>query len=152
VRAFADNSATTFEWLLAHGVIFVDRAPSAGGVSVGNPVPREMLRRSHGLANGANRQAGGTKKLSSGSDLIGALEAAGKKAGVQILLEHKMTAIFREAPTSGRVLGIALENKDMRHNIRAKKAVVIATGGCNVNFRRVFDPEHSTLGYNKNHH
>ena len=43
IRAFADNSAPTFEWLVAHGVIFVDKAPDEiGGISVGNSVPREM--------------------------------------------------------------------------------------------------------------
>ena len=43
IRAFADNCAATFEWLVAHGVVFVDKAPDAlGGVSVGNSVPREM--------------------------------------------------------------------------------------------------------------
>src|SRR5580658_829755 len=36
IRAFADNSPATFEWLLAHGVVFVDKAPDAIGVSVGN--------------------------------------------------------------------------------------------------------------------
>ena len=43
VRAFADNSVPAFEWLLAHGVVFVDKAPDAmGGNGVGNSVPREM--------------------------------------------------------------------------------------------------------------
>src|ERR1700757_3300781 len=43
IRAFADNSAPTFEWLVAHGVFFVDKAPDDfGGTSVGNSVPREM--------------------------------------------------------------------------------------------------------------
>ena len=43
IRAFADNSAATFEWLVAHGVVFVDKEPDAlGGNSVGNSVPREM--------------------------------------------------------------------------------------------------------------
>src|SRR5262249_40434782 len=43
IRAFADNSAAAFEWLLAHGVEFVDKAPDhIGGNSVGNSVPREM--------------------------------------------------------------------------------------------------------------
>src|SRR4029077_12200795 len=43
IRAFANNSAATFEWLLPHGVVFVDKAPDAlGGNSVGNSVPREM--------------------------------------------------------------------------------------------------------------
>ena len=42
IRAFADNSAPTFEWLIAHGVVFVDKAPDgAGGNAVGNSVPRE---------------------------------------------------------------------------------------------------------------
>ncbi len=31
IRAFADNSAPCFEWLLAHGVVFVDKGPDALG-------------------------------------------------------------------------------------------------------------------------
>ena len=47
IRAFADNSAPTFEWLVAHGVVFVDKAPDDfGGTSVGNSVPRETHSRS----------------------------------------------------------------------------------------------------------
>jgi len=43
VRAFADNCVATDDWLVAHGVIFVDKAPDArGGNAVGNSVPREM--------------------------------------------------------------------------------------------------------------
>src|ERR1039458_478727 len=35
IRAFADNSAQTFEWLMNHSVVFVDKAPdTAGGDSV----------------------------------------------------------------------------------------------------------------------
>src|SRR5664280_387387 len=42
IRAFADNSAPTFEWLVAHGVIFLEKAPDAsGGNAVGNSAPRE---------------------------------------------------------------------------------------------------------------
>jgi succinate dehydrogenase/fumarate reductase flavoprotein subunit len=43
VRAFADNNVATFDWLLAHGVTFADKAPDErGGISVGNSAPREM--------------------------------------------------------------------------------------------------------------
>ncbi|MDH7500440.1 MAG: FAD-binding protein, partial [candidate division NC10 bacterium] len=43
VRAFADHNVETFDWLLAQGVVFVDKAPdNHGGTSVGNSVPREM--------------------------------------------------------------------------------------------------------------
>jgi hypothetical protein len=36
IRAFADNSAATYDFLVAHGVIFIDRALDAIG---GNSVP-----------------------------------------------------------------------------------------------------------------
>ena len=67
---------------------------------------------------------------------------SGKKAGVHILLDHRMTHIYRETPNAGRVLGIMADYKGTRLNIRARKAVIIATGGStgNVNFRRMFDP------------
>ena len=43
VRAFADHCTATFEWLVAHGVVFMDKAPdNLGGSSIGNSVPREM--------------------------------------------------------------------------------------------------------------
>src|ERR1039458_1177189 len=43
IRAYADNSVATYDFLVGHGVIFIDRAPDAlGGHSVGNSVPREM--------------------------------------------------------------------------------------------------------------
>jgi hypothetical protein len=53
-----------------------------------------------------------------------------------------MIAIHREAPHAGAVLGIAVDNNGTLVNIRARKAVVIGTGGSttNVNFRRMFDP------------
>ncbi|HVP80465.1 MAG TPA: FAD-dependent oxidoreductase [Thermodesulfobacteriota bacterium] len=146
IRAFADNSAPSFEWLVAHGVVFVDKAPDTfGGISVGNSVPREM----HSAA--MNWPAVQTGKpldptvqatTSSGNGLMRPLEVAAKKAGVQILLEHKMASIYRQTPNSGRVLGISVDNKGTKLNLRAKKAVIIATGGStgNVNFRRMFDP------------
>ena len=146
IRAFADNSAPAFEWLVAHGVVFIDRAPDKlGGNSVGNSVPREM----HAAAmNWPMVQTGKPidptvqATTSTGNGLMRPLEVAAKKAGVEILLEHKMTSIYRESATAGRVLGIAVDNNGKKLNIRATKAVIIATGGStgNVNFRRMFDP------------
>jgi succinate dehydrogenase/fumarate reductase flavoprotein subunit len=146
IRAFADNSVAAFEWLVAHGVVFVDKAPDkVGGTSVGNSVPREM----HAAAmNWPLVQTGKPvapevrATTSTGNGLMRPLEVAARKAGVQILLEHRMTAICRETPNSGRVLGIAVESKGAKLNIRARKAVIIATGGStgNVNFRMMFDP------------
>jgi hypothetical protein len=53
-----------------------------------------------------------------------------------------MTNIVRESAQSGRVLGIEATNQGKTVSIRAKKGVIVATGGHsgNVNFRRIFDP------------
>lgn len=146
IRAFADNSAPAFEWLVDHGVAFVDKAPDTfGGISVGNSVPREMHCAAMNwpmvqTGKPADRTVQAT--TSSGNGLMRSLEVAAKKTGVQILLEHKMTRIYRQTPNSGRVVGIEVDKKGTKLNIRAKKAVIIATGGStgNVNFRRMFDP------------
>ena len=53
-----------------------------------------------------------------------------------------MTSIIRENNNTGRVTGITVEAKGAKLNIRARKGVIIATGGStgNVDFRRIFDP------------
>jgi succinate dehydrogenase/fumarate reductase flavoprotein subunit len=146
IRAFADNSVATFEFLVAHGVIFVDVAPDTfGGGSTGNSVPREnhaAVMDWPTVQTGKPVDSAAQATTYSGNGLIRPLEAAAKKAGVEILLEHRMTAIYRESASAGRVLGIAVDNKGKTLNIRARKAVVVATGGSssNVNFRRMFDP------------
>lgn len=146
IRAFADNSAPTFEWLVAHGVVFVDKAPDAlGGNSVGNSVPREMhcaVMDWPTVQTGAPADPAVQKTRSSGNGLMRPLEVAARRAGVEILLEHKMTRIYRQEPNSGPVFGIAVDHKGATLNIRARQAVIIGTGGStgNVNFRRMFDP------------
>ena len=146
IRAFADNSAPTFEWLVAHGVVFIDRAPDTlGGNSVGNSVPREMHSAAMNwpmVQTGKPADSTVQATTSSGNGLMRSLEVAAKKAGVQILLENKMTGIYRQTPNSDRVVGIAVDKKGTKLNMRAKRAVIIATGGStgNVNFRRMFDP------------
>ena len=57
------------------------------------------------------------------------LEAAARKVGVEILLEHRMTAVHRECPGAGRVTGIQVVHTGKVLGIRARKAVIIATGG-----------------------
>jgi hypothetical protein len=143
IRAFADNSAPCFEWLLAHGVEFIDRAPDHIG---GNSVPREM----HSIAGHWPMPATGRpadpevqKARLSGNGMMRSLEIAARSCGVEILLEHRMTRIYRQSPNAGPVLGIAVDRKGGRPiDIRARKAVIVGTGGStgNVNFHRMFDP------------
>lgn len=146
VRAFADHNVATYDWLIAHGVVFVDKAPdNLGGTSVGNSVPREMHAAAMNwplVQTGAPEPPETAATRSTGNGLMRPLEVAAKQAGIPILLEHRMTAIHREAQGMGRVLGIQVNHKGKVFSIRARKAVVIATGGHtgNVNFRRMFDP------------
>src|SRR5437016_5857570 len=133
VRMWADENVATFEFLIENGVKFVDEKPE---VVNGGEVPRLFAAKvySDDLSETINGRPG--------SGLVRPLEKSARAKGVEILLKHRMTKIIRENPTSGRVLGITavFENKNV--NIRARKVVVIATGGhtSNVAFRRMFDP------------
>jgi hypothetical protein len=159
-RALADNEAPTYEFLVANGVEFVDQTPdNAGAHALGLSAKREnhtIWGKGQSLESPAG--AGGT-------NLMRPLEASARKKGVKFLLNYHMDTLFREKPDSGKVLGIQASytptilpgtttplksfrtdgNIDMSTKtvtVRAKKAVIIGTGGStgNVNFRRMFDP------------
>jgi succinate dehydrogenase/fumarate reductase flavoprotein subunit len=146
IRAFADHSPTVLEFLMANGVVFVDKAPdNFGAHSTGNSAPREnhaAIMDWPMVQTGGQADPSVRATMSSGNGLIRPLEASAAKKGVQVLLEHRMVALHREHPKSGRIVGIAVDNKGKRVNIRAKRGIVLATGGSstNVNFRRMFDP------------
>jgi succinate dehydrogenase/fumarate reductase flavoprotein subunit len=144
IRAFADNSVAAFEFLLAHGVKVIDRPPNSVGHEIGVSVLRTMQISVEDwpMVHTGTSADPDDEEIRAGSGLMRPLEAAAIGAGVEILLEHRMTAIHREATNSGRVLGIAVDHNGTILNIRARKAVIVATGGStgNVNFRRMFDP------------
>lgn len=145
IRAFADNSAPTYEWLVAHGVVFAEKAPDErGGGSTGNSAPRENHAAPMAwpqMQTGRPVDAAIAATGSSGIGVVRPLEAAARKAGVQILLKLRMTGLVREEPSSGRVLGVQVAHEGKALHIRAGKGVILATGGSssNVNFRRIFD-------------
>src|SRR5580700_2650482 len=144
IRAFADNSLAAFEFLLAHGVKVIDRHPNKVGHEIGNSVLRTMQISVEDwpMVHTGGPAAPDDDEIRAGAGLIRPLEAAARKAGVDILFEHRMTGIHRESANSGRVHGIAVDHNGAALNIRANKAVIIGTGGStgNVNFRRMFDP------------
>jgi succinate dehydrogenase/fumarate reductase flavoprotein subunit len=146
IRAFADNAAATFEWLIAHGVVFVDKAPDTlGGEAVGNSVPREAhaaVMNWSTVQTGAPLDPSIQTTTSSGNGLLRPLLASAHKLGVQYLMQHRLMALHRESPHAGRILGVAATHDGKSLNVRALKAVVLATGGAtsNINWRRMFDP------------
>ena len=163
MRGFADYCAETYEFLVANGVAFKDIAPdNVGAHSTGNSAPREnhaIWTEGVGLGSPSNRD---------GAGLVRPLEASARAKGVKFLLHHRMTRLIRaelDAAAAGRVVGVTaayaprslpgaaaplqsyrsdgnIDSTRPQVNIRAAKAVILATGGSssNVNFRRMFDP------------
>jgi succinate dehydrogenase/fumarate reductase flavoprotein subunit len=146
VRAFADNSVTAFDFLLAHGVTVIDQAPdNLSGHEIGMSASRTLHCAAmdwHLIQTGKPADPDVRTTTSSGNGLMQPLYAAAVKSGVKVMLQHRMTSIHRKAPPFGRVTGIAVDHHGAELNIRAQKAVIIGTGGSsgNVNFRRMFDP------------
>ena len=159
-RALADNEAQTFEFLLAHGVPFVDKAPdNSGGHAVGISAKREH----HTIWT--KGQSAESPAAAGGTSLMRALEDSARALGIKFLLNYHMDTIYREKLNDGRAIGIKASYtptilpgtvtplKSFRSDgnieldkpavtIRAKRSIVIGTGGStgNVNFRRMFDP------------
>ncbi len=141
IRAFADNAVATMDFLLDHGVEFTGLGGTRGP---GDPkVPRNANVKV--WPNRAEHIVDGTR----GTGLIRPLEKHARAKGVRFLVLHKMLRIHRERPNSGRVIGVTAQEVDKFNkptgstvNIRARKGVIIATGGpsANVNFRRIYDP------------
>ena len=92
IRAFADNSGDTCDWLVAHGVVFVDKTPdNAGAHATGNSAPREnhaapmqWPQMQTGVPIAPDKQA----TTSSGIGFVRPMEASARKLGAQILLQH----------------------------------------------------------------
>jgi succinate dehydrogenase/fumarate reductase flavoprotein subunit len=163
MRAFADHCALTYEFLLANGVEFAEKAPDNHGASTtGNSAPRE----NHAVwTKGAGLES---PNAANGTSVIRPLEASARAKGVRFLLNYKMTSIIREPSAegkAGRVIGITaahtprtmpgsttplksfrsegnIESTKATMNLRAAKAVIVATGGStsDIEFRRMFDP------------
>ena len=163
MRAFADHCVQTYEFLLANGVNFKDVPPdNQGGHNLGNSAPRENhLIWTKGAGPESPNARGGTA-------LIRPLEVSARAKGVRFLLNYKMTSLVREPGSeqkTGRLIGVTarytprilpgqttplksfrsdgnIETTQSSVAIRAKKSVILATGGStsNVNFRRMFDP------------
>ncbi len=146
VRAFADNNVFAYDFLVAHGLVFTSPVPNFLGMgAAGLSAPRAMhaaVMAWPQIQTGKAVAPAVQKTTAGGIGIVRPLETAARKAGVQILLEHRMTGVIRENNNTGRVVGIVVETNGDRLNIRARKGVILCTGGHsgNVNFRRIFDP------------
>jgi hypothetical protein len=137
VRTYADNNLDLFDWLEKHGIKWEAYRPA--------PDRLDRYRTRLNVVHWPNEVTGPAR----GPGFVRPLAKTAREMGVEILLQQQMTKIHRENPTSGRVTGIAVVDVDnnyrqgaRRMNIRARKGIVVATGGSAGNpvFRTMFDP------------
>lgn len=166
VRGSADSQAAGFEFLLENGWMHLDDSTLRGdadsylkGGDRADTVPRT-------ITTDQTTKGWDNPPVSStpGIGLTRPLEVSARKKGVQFLMNHHMDTIFRETPNSGRVLGVRASysprmlpgtstplrdvytegNIDSTSTVtvKAKKAIIIATGGSSSNwkFQQIFDP------------
>jgi len=114
VRAFADENASTFGWLVENGVQFEDQMV---GPQMASTVQRQVPTVQWPIKSEIYTSVPGRR----GSGLVRALEAKAREKGAQILLRHRMTSIVRENPSSGRVRGITVTTEGRTLRIEARK-------------------------------
>src|SRR5258706_7806434 len=136
VRVYADNNLDLFDWLEKHGVKWEGYR--------GAPDRLDRARTRLNVVPWPNEVTGPAR----GPGFVRPLAKTAREMAIEILLQQQMTKIHREGPTSGRVTGISIIEVDDMHNpktktmnIRARKGVVVATGGSAGNpiFRTMFD-------------
>jgi len=102
-RVFADNQLDTYYWCKKIGMKFGELfAPPAH-------------TRKRGI-------------FAKGSDMLRCLEKEAEKKGVEILFLHRATRLITD-PQTGRVLGFKVRVKDKIQDFKAKRAVILTTGG-----------------------
>lgn len=64
-----------------------------------------------------------------GADIVTVQKKMLEKTSTEIMLNTKMTQIYRETTGEQRVIGIKIETKDGVKNVKAEKGVILTTGG-----------------------
>jgi urocanate reductase len=136
VRTYADNNLDLFDWLTKHGIKWEGYR--------GAPDRLDRHRTRLNVVPWPNEATNPSR----GSGFVRPLAKTAREMGVEILLQQQMTKIHRENVLSGRVTGITAievdenyQQKTRTTNIRARKGLVVATGGSAGNpvFRTMFD-------------
>ena len=113
VRIAADTSAANVEQLIKLGGTFGEPTVTGAEVNVGS----EPIARAHTISYG---------ELSGGSALFGVLSDGAKAAGAEILMETSGKQLVVD---NGVVVGIKAESEGEELFIKARKAVILTTGG-----------------------
>ena len=117
IRAWAEISGETVDWLWDLGCDMVDRTYDAATTAGSN---------SHSVARDYM-----TNPTGNGLGWMEGLKGAVEEHGIEVLYETPATKLYRNA--EGRVVGARVEGAEGTFNIEATKGIVVATGGLGVN-------------------
>jgi fumarate reductase flavoprotein subunit len=104
-RTIADNQLEFYEWIKSIGA-----KPDNLFFGPGHP-----LKRIHHFEGG-------------GAGLLKLLRNTALNKGIEILQDHRVSEIVRDCDT-GRVVGVSVKRDDGAHYFKARKAVILTTGG-----------------------
>ena len=139
VRTYVTGGAETCLWLEGLGLTWADRLTN-GDWGSGVNRDRHVLRTHFAGKSPTGYYPGGFPDGQNGFALTTVLEKAVKSLNIPILFQHRMRRIYREP--DGAVAGIQAETPQGNINIRARKAVILASGGATTNEQLVkaWDP------------
>ena len=136
IGTFCDKSAELYDWLVAHGVKFkktflpgkyVVPATDDGLVYSGNEQQEPYKSIAIPAPRGHHAQAEGF----SGHAIYAPLKAAVEASGAQVMYETLVKALV--VNPKGRVVGVVATTKGVDKYIKAKRGVVLTTGGFGAN-------------------
>ncbi len=164
VRSVANSMAKAYDFILKNGVKILEIEPMVRNYyRDGGSDPDSVGRMTYSDSGEWKNEYTGT--TAAGVAVTRPLEKSLREKGAKFLLNYHMDKIYREKGNSGKVVGVQasytphilpgdtkpltslmsegnINNTKKMLNIKAKKAVIIATGGStgNVEFRTMFDP------------
>lgn len=141
VEAYVAGGADTCRWLEDLGLTWSDEVRD-GAFGTGRDGDRAVARTHVAATSPTGFYPGGEPEGQNGYALTVVLEKAVEARGIPVLLRHRMRRILREP--GGPVLGIEAETSDGTVTIRARRGVVLASGGATTNeaLAKAWDPRY----------
>ncbi len=139
VSAYVSGGAETVLWIERLGLTWADKLMN-GDWGAGTRRDRHVLRTHFAGTSPTGYYQGGWPDGRNGYALTTVLEKAVQNLGIPVLFKHRMRRIYREP--DGPVVGVQADTPMGSVNIRARKAVILASGGATSNEQLVkaWDP------------
>jgi succinate dehydrogenase/fumarate reductase flavoprotein subunit len=151
IRLYCEKSLTHFDWLESQGVVFNDgfyphkhfEHPTEDGLAwTGNEKVWPFSEQARPFPRGHKvTVSGGQQELGmGGKKLMDTLIARVDASGARIVTDANVKHLIVDA--DGRVIGVRYKTFEGDHNVRARKGVMLATGGfaMNMEMNRRYSP------------